>query len=50
MRDLDLTILRLYVAVCETGNMARTSERSTNFDAAMRVVRANLALSWFRVR
>ncbi|MEJ8847786.1 LysR substrate-binding domain-containing protein [Variovorax rhizosphaerae] len=28
MRDLDLTTLRLFVAVCETGNMARAGEQA----------------------
>lgn len=28
MRDLDLTSLRLFVAVCETGNMVRAGERA----------------------
>ncbi|MEJ8824845.1 LysR substrate-binding domain-containing protein [Variovorax humicola] len=28
MRDLDLTTLRLFVAVCETGNMARAGEHA----------------------
>lgn len=28
MRDLDLTTLRLFVLVCETGNMARAGERA----------------------
>jgi len=28
LRDLDLTTLRLFVAVCETGNMARAGERA----------------------
>lgn len=28
MRDLDLTSLRLFVAVCETGNIARAGERA----------------------
>ena len=28
MRDLDLTTLRLYVSVCETGNMSRAAEKS----------------------
>lgn len=28
MRDFDLTTLRLFVAVCETGNMARAGERA----------------------
>ena len=28
MRDLDLTTLRLFVHVCETGSLARASERA----------------------
>ena len=28
MRDLDLTSLRLFVTVCDTGNMSRAAEKA----------------------
>jgi DNA-binding transcriptional LysR family regulator len=35
MRDLDLTSLRLFVAVCETGNIARASEKASIVGSAI---------------
>ena len=35
MRDLDLTTLRLFVAVCETGNIARAGERANMVGSAI---------------
>lgn len=35
MRDLDLTTLRLFVAVCETGNMARAGEQANIVGSAI---------------
>lgn len=35
MRDLDLTSLRLFVAVCETGNIARAGERANIVGSAI---------------
>jgi DNA-binding transcriptional LysR family regulator len=35
MRDFDLTTLRLFVDVCETGNMARASERANIVGSAI---------------
>ncbi len=35
MRDFDLTTLRLFVAVCETGNMARAGERANIVGSAI---------------
>ncbi|MDM0073929.1 LysR family transcriptional regulator [Variovorax sp. J2P1-59] len=35
MRDFDLTTLRLFVAVCETGNMARAGERASIVGSAI---------------
>jgi DNA-binding transcriptional LysR family regulator len=35
MRDLDLTSLRLFVTVCETGNIARASERASIVGSAI---------------
>ena len=35
MRDLDLTTLRLYVSVCETGNIARAGERANIVGSAI---------------
>ena len=35
MRDLDLTTLRLFVAVCETGNMARAGEQASIVGSAI---------------
>ncbi|AMO22371.1 LysR family transcriptional regulator [Ramlibacter solisilvae] len=35
MRDLDLTTLRLFVAVCEEGNIARASERANIVGSAI---------------
>lgn len=35
MRDLDLTTLRLFVAVCETGNIARAGERASIVGSAI---------------
>jgi DNA-binding transcriptional LysR family regulator len=35
LRELDLTTLRLFVSVCETGNIARTAERATIVGSAI---------------
>jgi DNA-binding transcriptional LysR family regulator len=35
LRDLDLTTLRLFVSVCETGNMARAGERASIVGSAI---------------
>lgn len=35
MRDLDLTTLRLFVAVCETGNIARAGEKASIVGSAI---------------
>ncbi len=35
MRDLDLTTLRLFVSVCETGNIARAGERANMVGSAI---------------
>ena len=35
MRDLDLTTLRLFVAVCETGNIARAGEQASIVGSAI---------------
>ncbi|MEO5671669.1 MAG: LysR family transcriptional regulator [Ramlibacter sp.] len=35
MRDLDLTTLRLFVSVCETGNIARAGERASIVGSAI---------------
>jgi DNA-binding transcriptional LysR family regulator len=35
LRDLDLTTLRLFVAVCETGNMARAGEQASIVGSAI---------------
>ena len=35
MRDLDLTSLRLFVTVCETGNIARTGEKASIVGSAI---------------
>ncbi|WP_048440258.1 LysR family transcriptional regulator [Caenimonas sp. SL110] len=35
MRDLDLTTLRLFIAVCETGNIARAGERASIVGSAI---------------
>lgn len=35
MRDLDLTSLRLFVSVCETGNIARAAERASIVGSAI---------------
>ena len=35
MRDLDLTTLRLFVSVCETGNMRRAAEESNMVASAV---------------
>lgn len=35
MRDLDLTTLRLYVSVCETGNIARAGEKASIVGSAI---------------
>ena len=35
MRDLDLTTLRLFVTVCETGNIARAGERANIVGSAI---------------
>ncbi|HSV45572.1 MAG TPA: LysR family transcriptional regulator, partial [Ramlibacter sp.] len=35
MRDLDLTTLRLFVTVCETGNIARAGERANLVGSAI---------------
>jgi DNA-binding transcriptional LysR family regulator len=35
LRDLDLTTLRLFVAVCETGNIARAGERASIVGSAI---------------
>ncbi len=35
MRDLDLTTLRLFVSVCETGNIARAAERANIVGSAI---------------
>ncbi|MDP3414231.1 MAG: LysR family transcriptional regulator, partial [Polaromonas sp.] len=35
MRDLDLTTLRLFVSVCETGNIARAGEKASIVGSAI---------------
>jgi DNA-binding transcriptional LysR family regulator len=35
MRDLDLTSLRLFVTVCDTGNMSRTAEMTNMVASAV---------------
>lgn len=35
MRDLDITTLRLFISVCETGNIARAGERASIVGSAI---------------
>ena len=35
MRDLDLTSLRLFVTVCDTGNMSRAAEKANMVASAV---------------